>query len=377
MNKDRKRKADISMDDALCEDYFKEKESVKRAATLAAILFFLLMGITSSGDAIAASTQKTGSEESVQTSPAAGGGEAWSAADKGAVAARVNGVDIPMQSLITMMRRIMAKKDPGDTAQEDMEKVKKTALNRLVLQELALQKARALGMKVEKKEIDEVITNARTKMGGEEAYRSYIEKEGLSETELREQIERALILERISKSVLNEKTTISEDELKREYEKNKAKYLMPEKIMVIDVVLFMIAGDKDSEKKAGVILSKIRNDPDMNPKNLEPDGTFIVREYELKKDKQKELYEAARKLSEGELSGIITTPDSLHIIKIMQYSPETQLSFERVRGYIEGQLLAIARQKKLHEWEAEMKKDAKIEILEIKESEKKEDDSKK
>jgi PPIC-type PPIASE domain len=177
--------------------------------------------------------------------------------------------------------------------------------------------------------------------------------------------------------VLNEKTTVSEDDLKREYEKNKAAFLTPEKILVIDVVLFMIAGDKDSGKKAGIILSKIRDDPDMNPKNLEPDGTFIVREYELKKDKEKELYEAARKLREGELSGIITTPDSLHIIKIRQYSPENQLPFERVRGYIEGQLLAAARQKKLKEWEAELKKDAKIEIVEIKESEKKEDDSKK
>ena len=365
------------MGNALCEDYFKEKEPVKKAAALVAILFFLLMGITFSGDAFATDTQKTGNEESVQTSPAAGSGETGSAENKGAVAARVNGVEIPMQSLITMMKRIMAKKDLGDASHEDMEKVRKTALDRLILQELALQKARAQGMKVEEKEIDEVIANARTKMGGEEAYRSYLETEGFSEPELRAQIERNLMLEKISKSVVGEKITVSEDDLKRDYEKNKAAFLMPEKLLVIDVVLFMTAEDKDSVKKAEAIRSKILEDPEGNPKNLESDGTFIVKEYDLKKDKDKELYEAARKLSEGELSGIIATPDSLHIIKIKQYSPEIQVSFEKVRGFIEEQLLARARQKKLKEWETELKKGAKIEIVEIKESEKDEDNSKK
>jgi parvulin-like peptidyl-prolyl isomerase len=101
-----------------------------------------------------------------------------------------------------------------------------------------------------------------------------------------------------------------------------------------------------------------------------------VRNVDILKDKQKELYAAARKLKAGGLSGVIKTSDGLHIIKLKTYSPERQLSFDEARGSLEGKFRVEAQQKRLEEWGRELRTNAKIELedtkIEITESPKKE-----
>ncbi len=103
---------------------------------------------------------------------------------------------------------------------------------------------------------------------------------------------------------------------------------------------------------------------DQNPWNLALDGTFIVRDYEINKDREPELYEEAKKIQRGDLSGVIRTPDSFHIIKLKEFSPEKRPTFEEAKGYLEGRLKVKAERKRLEEWKAELEKEATIEIIE-------------
>ena len=64
----------------------------------------------------------------------------------------------------------------------------------------------------------------------------------------------------------------------------------------------------------------------------------------------------------AEVSGVISAPDSLHIIKLLEYAPERPLTYEEAGGAIERKLRAAAQQKRRQEWEQELKKDAKIEL---------------
>jgi parvulin-like peptidyl-prolyl isomerase len=284
------------------------------------------------------------------------------------IVARVNGAGITMQSLMTMANRMIEKKGRGDAGVEDFQKIREDALNRLILQELALQDARKRGMAVDQKKIDETIANLKISMGGEEEYGKYLAREGMTGEEARAEVERTLALQMIfDKEVkeLNEKIVLDEDTLRKEYEKNEARFVQPEKISVIDVVLFLTSEDKDAKKITGEVLRKIKEDKDRNPLNLVPDGTFIVRELDLNKTKYEILYEEAGKLKEGELSGIIETPDSLHIIKLTKFSPEKKYSFDEVRVFLERKFRSEALLKRLQEWEAELRKDAKIEIMDF------------
>ncbi|MEK6699971.1 MAG: peptidyl-prolyl cis-trans isomerase [Nitrospirota bacterium] len=278
------------------------------------------------------------------------------------IVARVNSMTITMDSLVRMMNRLSVK-NHGSQPADYMEEVKKTALDRLILQELAYQKARALGLNAEQKNIDDAIANFKANVGGEKEYADFLVKQGLTEADLRAQAERGLTLELIFAKEVNDKITVPQEDLKSEYEKEKGKYIMPEKMKVTDVVVFFKQDDDTARRKAAALLKKIRADKKKDPWSLVLDGTFIVRNLDVHKDKHREVYEAAKKLKPGKLSGVIKASDGLHIIKLLEYSPQRQLTFDEAKGSLEGKFRAPAQQKRLQEWGVELKKDAKIELL--------------
>src|SRR5208337_1137538 len=193
-------------------------------------------------------------------------------------------------------------------------------------------------------------------------FKQLLVQEKLTEEELRSQVERNLTLERIYDKEVQENISVPEDKMKEEYENNKGQFIQQEKITVVDVVLFLDAADKGAAAKAEEILIKIREN-DNDPLKLVQDGTFAVRDYEPRKERDKELIEAARKLKPGEISGIITTGDSLHIIKLTEYLPEKQYTYNEVKSLIEQKLKNNEQNRRAKEWFEGLKKDAKIEVL--------------
>jgi hypothetical protein len=173
-----------------------------------------------------------------------------------------------MESLEIMMKSIGTGKRPETAFTENTGEVKKKALSQLILQELAYQKAKSEGLTVEQKDIDKAIVDMRKKLGDEAKYREFLDKEGISEDELRQRIQRNLILKRIFTREILDKTTISEEELKKEYEQNKEIYAKPEKIVVDDVVFFLSTDAPDSLKKAEETLGKIQADKEKDPWSL-------------------------------------------------------------------------------------------------------------
>jgi hypothetical protein len=353
------------MKNSAYEDYFKEKISMKRIATLL-VLFSLLAVSTVTEKAGAESTQKTGpavnAEQQAQT--AAGEGSAKAPGEEGQknAAAKVNGVVITNDSVIKVMKTMLEQKERKERPEELREK----ALDSLILQELAWQKAKATGLTVEQKTIDEAMEKIKSSYGGESGFSSFLQGESMTEEGLREVIVKSFTLKLLFAREVSEKATVTEDELKQEYEKDKEKHLKPEKVSVIDVIFFLKMDDAESLKKAEGVLKKINEDEEKNPLKLVPDGTFLVREIELNKEAEPELYEAAKKLKEDELSGVIRTSDSFHVLKLKAYQPEKQLTFDEARYSIEARLRMAAQKKRMQEFIAELKKGAKIEIIETK-----------
>ena len=280
-----------------------------------------------------------------------------------AVVARVNGVDIPLEALLNMESFIKKQKEQTAETDTDSDKLTKDALDLLIARELMYQKAKAIGMKAEEKDIDLELEKLKTNMGGEEAYQKYLEKNLLTGKDLRAEMERNILLRNIYTKEVTDKVVIPEKDLRAEYDKNKNMFVIPEKIVVTDVVFFLDKNDSKSMKKAEDVLKKLREDKDHDPAKLIPDGSFIVRDLAFENGKEPELREEARKLREGELSGIIITADSVHIIKLDKYSREKQFAFDEVRGVIEANLKTKAIRARFREWKEELKKGAKIEIL--------------
>jgi parvulin-like peptidyl-prolyl isomerase len=265
-----------------------------------------------------------------------------------------------MDALVNMMNRLAPREG---AAPESLEEHKKRSLDKLVLQELAYQQATARGLSIGADKIDMAIKNLKENVGGDKEYAEYLAKMNVTEADLRAQVERSLTIEHIYAEEVLGKVTIPEEELKQEYEKEKDRYILPEKASVIDVFILTKDG-KAPKNKAKELLGKIKADTGKDPWHLVLDGTFIIRDLDINKDREKELFEAAKKLKPNQLSGVIETPTGSHIIKLKKYSPERQPAFDEVKSKIEIKFKVPAQEKRMQEWEQELKKDAKIEIIE-------------
>lgn len=281
--------------------------------------------------------------------------------DKKIIVAKVNGAEITRYSLIDSMNRL-SEINQRMSINEPRETTRKKALDQLVLQELALQEAARQGLLVEDAFLDRAMEQVITNFGHEEGYQIYLEKQNLTPVEFRGQVERSLIIQLIFDREVIKKTRVPEDDVRKEYERQKDRFLTPAKVTVEDVVIFLDQDDPALMTKANEILANIKADKDKDPKNLVADKTFIVRSLDIDKEKEPVLYDAALKLKPGELSGVIRTRDSVHIIQLTQYIPEKQLSYEEVKGSLEGKFRAEAQKIRRQEWERELKTGAKIEI---------------
>jgi parvulin-like peptidyl-prolyl isomerase len=282
------------------------------------------------------------------------------------VVATVNGADLTMDSLITMMNTLPKKSGPPETLQERRAR----ALDSLVLLELAYQQASTLGVNADPAKVEVALANFKENAGGDEEYAAYLIRRSISQAEFRNEIERSLTIERVYTREVLDRITIPEEELKKEYEKQKQLLIEPERVSVVDV--HVTGTDKSARKKARDLLARITADTKHDPWRLVLDGTFQVRRMDVRRDREKELYEAAKKLKPRDLSGVIRTATGMHIIKLERYSPERQLTFDEAKPRMESALKPPYQEKRTQEWEQELKKGADIVIMANEETPKKE-----
>ena len=282
--------------------------------------------------------------------------------------ARVNGVSITMESVVRMMNNMGYRTRHGSSRQEDVDALRQDAMNKLILQELAYQRAKGQGLLPAPAEVDAELQKIKARMGSEEGFAAFLEKEAMSEQDLRSFIETNLAVGRLIQKEVYGKIVITGDDVKKEYECRKDTFGTPEKILIADVLFFLDTRSEESRRKVEDVIGMLLDDPDKDPHKLAPDGTFIVREVEITESNDAELFAAAQKLETGEISGIITTPDSLHVLKVLKHTPATKVTFEDVRSSLEKKLRADAQREKLKAWEAALKQGAVIEIMQAKES---------
>jgi parvulin-like peptidyl-prolyl isomerase len=285
---------------------------------------------------------------------------------KDVVVAYVNGSPISMGDVLKMMNYVLSEKY---NPEPDMKEIKKEALNRLILQELVYQKAKQEGIKIDKKRIDDSISGLKISLGGEEGFRRYLQNELTTEDELRKNLERRAVVEAKFKEDVLDRVSISDDEIRDYYKKNINRFKQEERMVVTDIVFILDTVKEESMDKAGEILKRLKADPKKNISILKDQDFLVVRELEIKDEKDRlreaEIYKAAKGLKPGEISDVIKMSDSIHILILKEHVAEKEFSFGEVKDFILNELKNDALIKRIREWEHDLKKDAKIEIIEV------------
>ncbi len=274
--------------------------------------------------------------------------------------ARVNGAPISRYALSGMTRR-MTEIDTKTSSSETADEARRKALDQLIFRELAYQQAVRTGVRIEDQRVDAEMDRFIMSVGHEDGYHDYLAREGLTPVEVRSEIERGLMLQRMAIVEVVQKVTVTDEDVLKEYERRKAEFVAPEQRWVSEVVFFPVRDDtlrKAEEIRRNVSASKARTFD-----NLVSDGTFTVRSRQVEKAKEPEVYEAVLKLKEGDLSDVIRTDQGVFIERLERIVPPQQAGFEDVKKSLKERLIAVGQMQRFQEWEQELKKDAAIEIL--------------
>jgi foldase protein PrsA len=283
---------------------------------------------------------------------------------KGVVAVRVNGAEITMYDLMSRMNEIAPKyvRNVRDRSPEIDEKVRKEALEEVIFRELAIQEAVRQGMKVRPETIDHTVERLKRAVGSEDVFKTNLTVAGKTEESFKKEIERDLLFDMIFDKEVFRKITVDEKRVREVYDNEKDKFVRPAIISVDDVVVMKGPDGDATMERAKALLALIKNNNN-DPRKLAQDGTFIVRKGIMNSKEYPALYNAVSKLEEGDLSDVISEEDGLHILKVRSKVPPEQMTFEEAGRFIAEDLRMSLADARRREWEAELKKNAKIEVL--------------
>ncbi len=279
------------------------------------------------------------------------------------ILAMVNGAKISQEAVDEAMARMKASRHSVPASSQ--EEARKRALGQLIIQELVVQDAARQGVRVDEKDLNDAMRTFTANRGHAEGYEAYLKARNLTNEQARSQVERSLLLQLMYAREVRAKVAVARDEVKKEYELHKDKYIAPAKVSLIDITISQRQGVQTMLKKAEEILAALNADKDRDPMKLPADDIVTVNSRDIESGKDPLLFDAARNLQEGELSGLLETPEGPHIIKLIRYTPQRQMSFEEAEGRIEGMLKVVAEMKRFSEWSDGLKKDAKIEMLDV------------
>ncbi len=165
-----------------------------------------------------------------------------------------------------------------------------------------------------------------------------------------EEITNNIIIQELTKQEISDKVTVSEDDLKKQYDADREKYIKPEKVKLN--LIFFEAKDETSraakKKQAQKVLKRLKEGEDFETlaKELSEDrrtkrrggntGYFSrgrrVNTYGEEFEKQ------AFAVKPGELSDVFEAKDGYYIIKVVEKKEEHQQTFEEVQKRIERQM---------------------------------------
>ncbi|MBF0559417.1 MAG: SurA N-terminal domain-containing protein [Nitrospirae bacterium] len=128
------------------------------------------------------------------------------------VAARVNGTDIMLDAVMILSDRLNLQMRQAHSAEgPSAAMIQKEALERVIVQELAYQRAKARDIAAEPKAVDSALADIKARAGGEEAYRNFLAQNEMTEDQMRTQVEKGLIIETAYKQDVLDKISVAHE----------------------------------------------------------------------------------------------------------------------------------------------------------------------
>lgn len=232
----------------------------------------------------------------------------------------------------------------------EYEALKSQAVQFLVQRVEFAQQAEELGIEVTPEEVDERLEELKAQFfeGDEEVYEEQLAEQGLSEEQIKEDLEAQVIAERLFEEVTKD-VTVGDEEIQAYYEENSEQFTVPasREVRHILVTKKTRADELHAELAAGADFEELAKENSLDPGSSDQGGRLTIREGET----VEEFNEFSFSAETGELSEPIKTQFGWHIIETLtDITPEGVSSLDEVRSLVEEQLLGDARNEAMTAW---------------------------
>lgn len=254
------------------------------------------------------------------------------------VVAMVDDEAILLSEVLQEMNLVRLQRNLGKLSQDDQQRLFQTVLQSMISDQLLVAQAKAKGITVTDEElrdaVDEAIRDIKQNMGGEEQYRAELQRQGLTEAEVRdlhkEQKRKQILASRLIQAEVRRGVAITDDQVRTFYETQRDSvprdlFQTPEKVKLAhilivprpDPVRVAAAHTKieAAQKRvaAGEDFAKVATDMSEWPtaKNGGFLGNFRYGDFE-----SDAFDEAVAKLEPGQVSDVFETRFGLQIVKL-------------------------------------------------------------
>ena len=287
--------------------------------------------------------------------------------------ALVNGVAITRSAFdreMTIFQKRSAQQGKKLSDQQ-LAQAKSAILDRLVEGELLFQESKKQGILVDPNKINDRLAEIKKRFPNDEEYKKALTQMGITESEVRDQIEKGLAINQLVKTKVIDKITISEKESKAFYDSNPELFKQSEQVKARHI-LIKVAPDADEKAKAEA--RKKIEDVQKKVKAGE-DFAELARKYSegpsgknggelgyFGRGKMVKSFEkAAFSMKSGEVSDIVETRFGYHLIKVEDKKAAKPVTYAEVKGQLNEHLKKQKGQQEIDKYVEGLKKNAKIE----------------
>lgn len=222
-------------------------------------------------------------------------------------------------------------------------------LNRIVSQQLILNRAEKVGIEV----LDEDIDRRMRQIHGEDF--------GEIEADYREEVRLQMALDRTQLLDLADRVRVPESKLVLYYEEHRDEYSLPERVQLRQIVV-------EEETRALELRQRLIDGADFAAlaaeHSLAPEASGGGLLPPFGRGEMPEAFERAFDLSPGELSGVIESPYGFHVFRMEERLKPTTPEYGEVRARIMLELERKRLEDLRRDWLRSLRRDADIQINE-------------
>ena len=309
-------------------------------------------------------------------SPTNGSGQgAVHAAMKPAV--RVNGAVLTEADVVRQMYTIFPYAEQHGGFPKPLEAdIRKGALDMLIFEELLYQEAKRMNMSIAPGRLKKAEDEFRKQLGPSN-YEQFLRTECQgSKQVLREKVRRSLLIEKMLKTEVEEKSVVTDKEAKANYDNNSKQFENPEsyRIQTISIIPPQNGGaavEKEARKRADesyklAKATKSYQDFGRLAEKISEDDWHVSmgdRKFVEASKLPPPIVKAAAAMKPGEVSALIQLGNAYTIFRLVEHKPASKTPFAEVKAKLQSDMQKQRRVDLRSALNQRLRKNAKIEVM--------------